>query len=231
MSETKETPQQESAPRPQVSPLPPHQAPPPDPVPPQAPAQAPSPAQEPAQEPQDEGRTILGKDPVNFEISMPQHPGETTVGHRVDPKPARGERDTAEPTARPSQGRQEAGPPRHPMLISQGLARPQAYDPRTVGPGGMHGTTHRLRQDSGLRETDIVEMTIRPGVPHGGWVDFAANEGLDELRVRLEPIGANSQGINLLAGHSEVCDLDLIRELRSSSIPSRLVRRGSEGGD
>jgi hypothetical protein len=115
------------------------------------------------------------------------------------------------------------------MIVGTSIPRARAYDPTTTGPGGMHGKTHRLRQDEGLDPADVVEMTIRPGVPAGGWVEFEASEGLDELMARKEPIGANNQGITLVVSTGDNLDPNLVRELRASSIPSRLVRRPNAG--
>jgi hypothetical protein len=165
----------------------------------------------------------------------PQPEREPVVGNRDAGGPA--SEPAGEQASRADEGRQDdsrrqtdarPSPSVNPFRAGQGLSQPRAFDPHTANPGRLHGARDRLRQDEGLRPDDVVELSIRPGQPEGGWVDFPAAEGLDELRARKEPIGANSQGINLIAGMGEGVDSNILRELRASTIPARLVRRPRE---
>lgn len=178
----------------------------------------------------EEGRIILGPDPVTIEVEIPPEIRDL-VGSReegrpgTEPAPDREGRHEEGRDDESSRERGEGGPLPRPTDTSRDVSRPRAYDPNTANPSRLHGARDRIRQDDGLGRDEIVERTIRNGIPEGGWEDFEAKDGLQALYDRKEQIGAESKGINLLAGHAERVDPQIVRELSAGTIPARLVRR------
>jgi hypothetical protein len=126
----------------------------------------------------------------------------------------------------PDQGRAE-----HPEQAEGRAAETRARAARDVTaitaalhpPRALRG---RVRQDEGLGPADVVELTVRGGIPRSGeWVDVPAGADAEELAAGAAEAGQSGGGLNLIAAPDELVPNEAIRFLRTLTLPCRLVRR------
>jgi hypothetical protein len=133
----------------------------------------------------------------------------------------------------PDQGRAERPDQAEGRAAEEG-GRPRAARDVTAITAALHpprATRGRARQDQGLGPDDVVELTVRGGIPRSGeWVDAPADAGYEELADRAAEAGQAGSGLNLVAAPDYLVPNEAIRFLRTLTLPCRLVRRPAHEG-